>query len=227
MKITHSLLKCEVVEVKPYIFAVVVKNDYDRSMLFCRYQEYYESPYPEFYRKFFTLEEFMKIYSEKRNMSFFSYPIDWIGYNIPSDVLIESYNLFKNTGSFYDEIMGQIIDFCENKSKIENGVTNKWYILGVDKINSKVLKHEIAHGYYYTNLEYREKMDTHISKIKETDFLFFKDTLINIGYRDDKTIIYDEIQAYMVSYKLSSWNDSLYKKYKKNFIQTFSEQKLK
>ena len=160
-------------------------------------------------------------------MSFFSYPIDWVGYNIPSNVLIESYNLFKNTGSFYDEIMGQIIDFCENKSKTENGVNNKWYILGVDKINSKVLKHEIAHGYYYTNLEYREKMDTHISKIKETDFLFFKDSLINIGYRDDKTIIYDEIQAYMVSYKLSSWNDSLYKKYKKNFIQTFSEQKLK
>lgn len=224
MKITHNLLKCEVVKVKPHIFAVIVKNDYDRAMLFCRYQEYYESPYSEFYRKFFTLEEFMKIYSEKRNTSFFSYPIDWVGYNIPSEVLIESYNLFKDTGSFYDEIMGQIIDFCESESKTKNGDKHKWYIIGVDKINSKVLKHEIAHGYYYTSLEYREKMDKHISKINEKDFLFLKESLIYIGYRDEKDIIYDEIQAYMSSYKLSSWKDGVYKKYKKNFLQTFLEQ---
>lgn len=37
-------IKYKIKEVKPNVFAVVVKDKYDRAMLFCRAQEYYESP---------------------------------------------------------------------------------------------------------------------------------------------------------------------------------------
>jgi hypothetical protein len=40
MEITHPLVVGEVKEIKPHIYAVIVKDDYDRAMLFCRYQEY-------------------------------------------------------------------------------------------------------------------------------------------------------------------------------------------
>jgi hypothetical protein len=218
MKINHPLLKCEVVEIKPRIFVVTVKNDYDRSMLFCRYQEYYESPHSMFYRKFFTLEEFMKIYSKKRKTSFFSYPLDWIGFNIPSEVLIESHNLFKNSGSFYDDIMGQIISFCKKEI---NDDSKNWYLIGTDKLNSKILKHEISHGFYYTNVDYKKNMDKIIKKIDNEDFLLMKKKLILMGYRNEKKIIYDEIQAYMSSYKLPSWSDNIYMKYRYEFIEVF------
>ena len=42
-------------KIMPHIYAVIVKNDYDRGMLFCRYQEFYESPFPEIRNKEFTL----------------------------------------------------------------------------------------------------------------------------------------------------------------------------
>ena len=38
----------KITEVKPNVFAVIIPNQYDRAMTFCRVQEFYESPNPYF-----------------------------------------------------------------------------------------------------------------------------------------------------------------------------------
>lgn len=87
MKIKHPLVKGKVVEVKPRIYCVTVDDDYDRAMLFCRYQEFYESPYKQFRNKQFTWMEYMRFYKSSWKKRVFTYPEDWSGYNIPSKIL--------------------------------------------------------------------------------------------------------------------------------------------
>ena len=41
-------IEYKIEEVRPNVFAVIVKDHYHRAMLFCRVQEYYESPNPQF-----------------------------------------------------------------------------------------------------------------------------------------------------------------------------------
>ena len=40
MKIKHPLVKGKVIQIKPFIYCVEIDDDYDRAMLFCRYQEF-------------------------------------------------------------------------------------------------------------------------------------------------------------------------------------------
>ena len=42
-------------EVRPNVFAVIVKDHYHRAMLFMRVQEFYESPNTEFRGKNFSI----------------------------------------------------------------------------------------------------------------------------------------------------------------------------
>lgn len=197
MKIKHPLVQATIKKVKPFIYAVVIKNDYDRGMLFCRYQEYYESPIKGIRGKYFTLETFMKKYMEFRNMDSFTYPTDWHGYNIPSDKLLEANNLFMSSDHIteYDKIMGDIISYILDDVGDKN---QPWYILGTDSLKSGVMDHEVAHGLYYTNPEYKKECDRLIKEvIEKPHYKTMKEGLIKLGYLKDKTIIDDEVQAYL------------------------------
>ena len=219
MKINYKIVSGEVKQIRPNIFAITIKNNYDRSMLFCRYQEYYESPFPEIRGKFFTLEEYMRLYSIKNNRGhYFSYPHDWAGYNIPSNILLEAEHVFRNNMNLYDEIMTEIIHHCVDKSNYK-----PWYLIGVDKTGSTTMNHEIAHGLYYTNMKYKSEMDNLIGNIEPKIYNQFKKSLIKLGYANDKVIIDDEIQSYMSTGKLLSWNNKDYEKYSKDFVKVFKK----
>lgn len=218
MKINYKIVSGEVKQIRPNIFAVIIKNDYDRSMLFCRYQEYYESSFPEIRRKFFTLEEFMRIYTIENKKSYFSYPEDWAGYNVPSNVLMEAEHVFSNNVNLYDEIMSEIIHYCIGESSYK-----PWYLISADKINSPIMNHEIAHGLYYTNPTYKFEMDRLISNIDSKTYRKLKKELIKIGYVNDNKIIDDEIQAFMSTGKLSTWKMEDYEKYSKDFVKVFKK----
>jgi hypothetical protein len=218
MKINYKIVSGEVKQIRPNIFAVTIKSDYDRSMLFCRYQEYYESPFTEIRRKFFTLEEYMRIYSIKNKTGYFSYPNDWAGYNIPSNILMEAEQVFRNNVNLYDEIMSEIIHYCIVESNYK-----PWYLIGADKIDSSTMNHEIAHGLYYTNPTYKSEMDNLIINIDSKTYRNLKKALIKTGYVDDKIIIDDEIQAYMSTGNSSTWNKEHYEKYSKDFIKVFKK----
>lgn len=224
MKINHPLVEGEIVEIKPFIYAVVIKDTYDRAMLFCRYQEFYESPYSEIRGKEFTLESYMRLYTKRNKKLMFSYPYDWYGYNIPSNTIKDALKTFKKTKTQYDEIMGDIIDYCEMESrKSNNDRSHLWYVIGVDKLKSSTMNHEIAHGLYYTNLHYKVEMDYVITHMDKRVYKRLCKELIKKGYADDKKILDDEIQAFMSTGKLISWSDEDYKMYSNEFTKIFKK----
>jgi hypothetical protein len=220
MKIETPLVVGDVIEIKPNIYAAIIRDDYDRAMLFCRYQEYYESPFPEIRNNTFSLESYMRRYTKTKKLTFFSYPHDWVGYNIPSNILIESHKKFtSHSPNEYDNVMGEIITYCNENTKGEEH--QPWYIIGVDKIKSGTMDHEIAHGLYYTNLRYKVEMDYLISQIRKTEYISLGKHLIKAGYVNDKKIIDDEIQAFMSTGKYGKWSEIVYKKYSLEFIKVF------
>lgn len=224
MHINNRLIVGEIREIKPFIFAVIIKDNYDRAMLFCRYQEFYESPFYEIRGKFFTLEEYMKLYISKNKKQIFTYPTDWIGFNIPSNSLFAAQKTFAPINSLYDYTMNEIVEYCEKESSLRNnGESHPWYLIGIDKLKSRTMNHEIAHGLYYTNLNYKVEMDYFTGNIPLRDSVSLKEKLIKVGYANDGKILDDEIQAFMSTGKLEIWANSIYEKYSKDYITTFKK----
>ena len=222
MKIKNEYVTGKVVEIAPKIYGVSIKDHYQRTMLFCRYQEYYESPYGEIRGKFFTWEKFMMVYKNKMGKDYFSYPIDWGGFNIPSKVIERGLIAFSKDKGPYDEIMNDIWYHCENYPLRFDKPRTKWYLIGYgDDINT--LNHEIAHGLYYTNKKYKSEMDLLISKIKKKHYNQIKKVLVGMGYVDDKKIIDDEVQAYLSTGLIKGFNDDEIKKYQSNFELVFKK----
>ena len=223
MLIKTPLLKGEVREIAPNIFGVAVKDRYQRGMLFCRYQEFYESPYKEIRGKYFTLEQYMDLYRTKNKKHSFTYPSDWSGYNIPSETIWKALDVFSKSGRReYDEIMSSIIHSCENYPlRFDRPRVKKWYLLGADSFDSSTMDHEISHGLYYTNKEYKKNCDSLISWMKKSDYNKMKKQLIKIGYADYSKIIDDEIQAYMSTGLINVFDIKSLKKYTKEFEKNF------
>jgi hypothetical protein len=181
MKIKHYIK-----EVNPNIFAVVIKNKYDRAMLFCRAQEYYESPSPKFRGKQFSIWDYMKWYDEQNGWGF-SYGADWSGFNIPIKVIRECYNGLNKYETPYDKIMGDIIH------KIE--ICREGYVIGCGDTKGDTFKHEVCHGFYYTNKEYKKKMDALTKGLPNRIYNTFKKNILEMGYTTK--VVDDEIQAYL------------------------------
>ena len=223
MKIKHQLVKGKVKEIKPNIYCVLVDDDYDRAMLFCRYQEYYESPYKKFRGQLFTWLEYMRFYKNVWKKKVFTYPEDWSGYNIPSNVLQKSVRLFSGQ-SEYDGIMTDIYNHCVNDVKNKNsGKSNDWYLIGASSKDLKTLDHEIAHGLYFTNDSYKKDCKKLIKDIKPNHYDKLKKKLIKMGYVNDKKIIDDEIQAFMSTGLYNGLDTKELKVYEPMIVKNFKK----
>lgn len=210
--------------IRPFIFGLKIKDRYDRAMLFCRYQEFYESPYKNIHGKFFTLEEFMRTYSKSRNKGYFSYPDDWTGFNIPSENLNKAIKLFKKDFGPYDHVMKDVVEFCNSEStKHNHNKKHKWYLIGYPDCDLATLNHEIAHGLFYTNDQYRSLMIRLVDKLTKRDYNYVKKKLLNLGYRNDKTIICDETQAYFSTGLDDTFDGDNFRNLQDNFIKTFNK----
>jgi hypothetical protein len=192
MELVNYTLK----KVFPGIFVVVVKDPYERAMLFLRCQEFYESPFPEFKGKHFDLFHYMDYYRKKGIVNYFSYPKDWAGFNIPGEIIEECINhvLGDNSSVFpspYDYVMKKITD--EIKGQL--GEEKKWYLIGVDEEDGRIMEHEISHGLFYLNPDYREKSTKLVSDLPYDIFSELKDIIVSMGYCEE--VIPDEIQAYL------------------------------
>lgn len=180
----------------PGIFVVVVKDSYERAMLFLRCQEFYESPFPEFRGQNFDIFRYMDAYRKNNGKGVFSYPSDWMGYNIPGHIAEDCINrvLDGNSSIFptpYDYIMKSIIDHV--KGQLENN--SKWYLIGVNEDTGNIMNHEICHGLFYSNSEYKEKTQALVKSIPSPIFDSLKKIILSLGYVED--VIDDEIQAYL------------------------------
>lgn len=203
----------KLLKISSKIYSAVVYSDYDRAMLFCRAQEFYESPNTRFRGKNFSIWKYIEWYSSNNN-NCFTYPKDWTGFNIPIGVLKKCYNLCE-IESPYDSIMLKII------SKIKD---NDSYLIGVKKYGDKVFKHELCHALYATNKEYRRIADAITKSISKYNIKIIQKNLYDLGY--SKNVIKDEIQAYFLI-DFNYFNKNLLKKdlllihnkYKKNLYK--------
>jgi hypothetical protein len=221
MIIKNEYINGEVKQIRPQIFAVSIKDNYQRTMLFCRYQEFYESPFEDIRGKFFTWEKYMMIYKNKWKKKTFTYPEDWSGFNIPSNIVEKGMNVFSKDKGPYDEIMSDIWYHCENYPLRFEKPRTKWYLIGADSFKSSTMNHEIAHGLYYTNNNYKKYCDYLISEIKPSHYEKLRKKLVKMGYNDDKKIIDDEIQAFMSTGLYNGLETKELKKYEKDFISNF------
>lgn len=193
------------------IFAIVVSNSYERSMLFCRAQEFYESPCKKFRDSKFSIWDYYRWYSKKNGC--FSYTRDWTGFNLPLIVAKKCYEI-NEIETPYDKIMKKIVDELYESGK-------RQYIIGTDSLNNLTYLHELAHALYYTNLEYKLEMDKITNSISKLDMIKFKKNLKAIGYCS--SVYKDEIQAYMsteINKKVTKGvfsRKKYYQKYKKMF----------
>ena len=224
-KIKHPLVKGVIKEIKPKIYCVTVDDDYDRAMLFCRYQEFYESPYKKFRGKPFTWMEYMRHYKLDWKKRVFTYPDDWLGYNIPSNIIQKAHQIFcKDTE--YDTIMNDIYWYCAKDSSEKND--NKradWYLIGASGKDLRTMDHEIAHGLYFNNKEFKKEITKLIKSIKPIHYEKLKKKLIKMGYVNDKKILDDEIHAFMSTGLYNGMDTKELKVYEKEFVKTFKKYK--
>ena len=188
--ITYSLY-----EVAPKIYAVQVTDDYDRAMLFLRAQEYYESAFSEFRGLNFNIFAYMNRYRKHWSKDHFSYPADWSGYNVPSDEVESCYNQLDHEIDMitpYDEYMMHIVWCIRQHQK-----KGKFYLLGVDSLDSWVMDHEMAHARFFTDPEYKKSMTELMQQMPRKLTEELNEFLINEGYPEK--VLADETQAYLAT----------------------------
>ena len=214
-------IKFKIKQIKPCVFMISVKDRYDRGMLFCRVQEYYESSNSKFRNKNFSIWDYIEWYSKEYNG--FTYPFDWSGYNFPLEVAENCYALSK-VESVYDEVFKEIINNIKDISK-----DSKAYIIGIDESKKCDYKHEMCHAFYYLSSSYKKEVNKIISKIDKKTFNNMCKNLLSMGYC--KKVLKDEIQAYLISdfiygsfYKGLDKNKIFipYKELSENFNKIFS-----
>jgi len=173
------------------VFAVIVKNKYDRAMLFCRAQEYYECPSSKFRGKSYSIWDYMKWYNTRYGKGF-SYGADWSGFNIPLRQINDCYNKLNNCETPYDYVMYKILQVLNLQFLSEN---INGYVIACDSVQGDLFKHEVCHALYFTDADYRSKVKSAISSLSERHYKIFKTNLLKMGYAPK--VIDDEIQAYL------------------------------
>jgi hypothetical protein len=211
-------MKYKVKEVAPNVFAVVVKDKYDRAMLFCRAQEYYESPNPKFRNKTFSIWDYMKWYNEKYGKGF-SYGADWSGFNIPLKVITACYNKLGKFETPYDKVMYDLVIKLNKQSLFSDG-----YVIACESTEGDTFKHELAHALYYTDKDYRKRMDAITYSLPAEHYHIFKQNLLGMGYTIK--VVYDEIQAYLQhTYRNAAFGGGVPLKDRKKYNKLYADER--
>ena len=147
---------------------------------FIRFQEFYESPNPDFRGKIFTLGAVRQWYSVKYGAD--TYHHDWTGFNFPSRILLP----FKQ--GLFDPLTSEEIELL-NLFKYRH---DNFYIMGAQ--NNATLRHELSHALYDSNEKYRNEIDSYIKKNKR-GLAKTRQYILDKGYAEE--VINDEIQAYI------------------------------
>lgn len=147
---------------------------------FIRFQEYYESPNPQFRNQIFTLGSIKHWYSIQYGGDLYSNT--WIGFNFPSSVL----SPFKS--GLFDPLTDQektLLDLLKYRN-------DTYYVIGAQ--SKTTLRHELSHAMYGYSEKYRNEIDTFLHENKRK-FDKVRKYILDKGYH--KEVINDEIQAYV------------------------------
>lgn len=194
------------------LWLVTAKSVVDVGLLFLRYQEFFESPNKDFIGKKFQLVDYLRWQCTKKegDMSF-NYFEHYEGFNVPGDVLDQALKIRWDDSNKYDEIMQEIVTKIKSDSE-------KYYLIGASSKNQSVIDHEIAHGFFYLDEEYKTKAVALVDALG-VDRYAIMDVLREDGYGDG--VLIDEIHAYMTTGLTEGmWHMD---KHRVPFIQLFSE----
>ena len=194
-------LSCKVLGVvmlsKPPIYLKIYDTAYEMNSTLIRFQEYSESP--KYRKKFFTLDEYMDYYVSQFGK--FDYFEKVRGMNIPSWVFDE-WRINFETGLRRKEER-----FITNVYGAMDSSLDNLYFIAVNKEDDEylaLLKHEFAHGCYYTNPKYKKEVYKYLKPKKEFDILR-RNLAIDGGYH--KVVIEDELHAFLLTGWRESWNN--------------------
>jgi hypothetical protein len=205
------LIKYKLKEIAQDVYLCTIKDQYDLTMTFCRLQEFYESPHKEIRNKKFKLLDFIRLYTKRRKEEVFTYPEDWVGFNVPSIVIENLYKLGIEDYNDYDRTI-------ENIHKSIN--KNKYYLIAATTNDTTTIEHELCHAFYFLYKDYKNGVNKFVKKLSPVVYKVIKDKLLDLGYC--KQVINDEIQAYLSTDGCSEVDDI---KFNKKEIKNFKEVK--
>jgi hypothetical protein len=186
----NTEIKFEIIIPEPNVYHVVFDNQRDLAMSMMRLQEYYEGPCDEIRGNYFTLEQFMHYFTDDRGE--FGYTHQWSGFNVPGHIVEEWLELFTRDVPLLSKEQQMHVAV----SALRSGSASKWYLIATTgKLDSRTVKHEIAHARYYLSEDYRAACDQLMVNITTADLKMLTDTLLRMGY--NPVVITDEIQAYL------------------------------
>jgi len=163
------------------------------GMFFLRYQEYYESINPDFRDKSFTYLDYISWYVQYTGNNMFTYPKDFIGYNLPSNSILDCYNKIpKGDKNKYDNMMNKLY------LKLNKDSNGKFYLIGTIRKDS-TFHHEIAHALYYLEPAYKKAMDSLTASLSNK---LKRDIFNLLATIYPEKVFNDELQAYMAT---NSW----------------------
>lgn len=164
------------------IYLIHFRKKGNMARTFLRFQEHYESP--KFMNKIFTHKEFKQWYIKLKGK--FTYYQEWDGFNIPSRILKRFYQGHFDPLSKNEKM---ILELFKNEK-------HNFYIIAVHgKEHAEILKHELAHGLFYTHPAYKKEV---IKIMKKYSLSHIKKELLSLGGYNKK-VLNDEIQAYAIS----------------------------
>lgn len=187
-------------KIRDQVYHLQFENSRELSMLFWRYQEFYESQFDHIRERSFTLidhiEAYVRIYKEDP-VGEWTYPSDWGGYNIPLEVVKQLIDNGIPDPNFYDDMMCGLCGYMTADSQGKPS-----YLIGTtmpedDSQQDLFLRHEKTHAMFYVNEGYRNTTTKLIDSVSQglKDELF--ECLKKQNY-PEKTMI-DEIQTYVTT----------------------------
>lgn len=200
------MLKVKLREVHEGIYVLDFKRHYELAMHFLRVQETYESANPLFRNRSFTLVDFMDWYIQKYKRGGFSYPFDWGGFNVPSTIMEMVYGKpsedpHGKAGLLYPQVpvrdWNKYDDYMAELHLKLSSETPRYYLVGVSNGNKDTLAHEVAHGLYFTNPQYRRGALELLAAVPKPVRKRISTYLKKLGYANN--VLSDEAQAYLAT----------------------------
>ena len=175
----------------PNIVHIIMANKEDLAKAMIRFQEFYESPFPEIKGKIFTLGQ-IKSLGSRDNRGINTYcgsglvPADWSGYNFPGSVL--------------DPFIKGLFDpLTPEEAAIVEALrfrTDKFYVIATYGMEDPgdTLEHEIRHAMFGISDAYKKAVLKEIGKYKK-ELKPVREALASWGYAEE--VLDDECHAYM------------------------------
>lgn len=142
--------------------------------------------------KYFTPDEFIDANSDKEgNIKYFSY---WEGHNYTKKAVLN----FKKNFLDLSKREKSVITACKK-------IDSDGYVISMVKGDTTTLRHEMAHGIYFENLNYKKEVNKVLSTIPKTLISKWNKDYYAMGYGDINET--DELHAYLVAFDKEEWKE--------------------